>query len=510
MVFSANNEKSLRDYTAAISKHLLNPGVSIQIPDMAYTLSQRRTRHFHRAYIVADSQKLDDGEIVYGKITPEAPKIGFVFTGQGAQWSQMGKNIVETFPYARTLLQHLDDVLQALPKPPSWSLLSELTEPRRPETLRLPEFSQPLVTALQLVILGLLKSWRIQPGAVVGHSSGEIAAACAAGYLTQEEAIKVAHFRGQAAKECKDDSQKPVGMMAVGLGPDDVEKYIQGSGNLVQIACFNSPSSVTLSGEIAELEKVKTSLEHDKHFARMLQVNLAYHSRYMEAIGKRYGELLRENCEPPLGGNGVIMFSTVTGEAIDQACDDAYWVSNAVNPVRFAQATRKMLSGPIDFLIELGPSGALSAPITQIKKALPSQGDNIQYCAAFARGRDSVKALLGVAGRLFIKGGSADLQKVNADDQNLAGPKPSVIVDLPNYVFDHSTKYWHESEASKDWRFRQFTHHDLLGTKILGTSWQAPSWKKVLRVEDLPWLRDHKVSNIIYNVYDTADIVLDG
>lgn len=238
------------------------------------------------------------------------------------------------------------------------SSIDELVEPRRPETLRLPEFSQPLVTALQLVLLSVLESWDIHPQAVVGHSSGEIAAAFAAGLITREEAIKIAYFRGQAASECKKDSRPAVGMLAVGLSADETLKYLVDSKDLVQIACYNSPSSITLSGDLLQLEKIKSRLTQDRHFARLLQVNLAYHSRFMTDIGERYTELLLENCEaPPKGNNMTTMFSSVSGHKQDQPCDAKYWTSNAVNPVRFEQAVVAMVSGPDapSCLIEIGP-----------------------------------------------------------------------------------------------------------------------------------------------------------
>jgi len=373
-------------------------------------------------------------------------------------------------------------------------------EPRSPEHLRLPTFSQPLVTALQLVILDILKSWGVNPQSVMGHSSGEIAAAAAAGLLTPEEAIKVAYYRGQAAADVQKDnttSTSDVGMLAVGLGPDAVQPYLEASAGQVQIACFNSPSSVTLSGNLTELEKVKTSLHEDKHFARLLLVNLAYHSTFMADIAECYEDLLYKNtcnCKSQAKKN-VTMFSSVTGHALDRACDAAYWKSNMVSPVRFDQAVKEMVSQKdgADFLIEIGPSGALAGPISQIKKAITGRGSSVQYVAASKRGPDSIKALYDVAGKLFIEGGSIDFAKVNSDEND--SESPSVIIDLPNYVWNHSTKYWHESESSKDWRFRKFHHHDLLGSKILGTSWNTPSWKKILRIQDLPWLKDHSVSS---------------
>lgn len=497
LVFSANDEVSLKSYVKTIAQHLSNLSVNIKLPDLAYTLSERRSRHFHRAYLVTEGTEIDEDAVVFSKKRTDAPKIGFVFTGQGAQWSQMGKHLVETFPAARLLLQHLDDVLQALPLPPKWSLLEELTQPRSGEHLRNPEFSQPLCTALQLAMLPILSGWGVMPTSVVGHSSGEIAAACAAGLLTQEEAIKIAYFRGQASINCQDSEKEAVGMCAIGLGEKEVQSYIEGAEEFVRIGCFNSPSSVTLSGSVAWLETIMNKVKADGHFARMLQVNLAYHSMFMADIADNYEELLNLSCSAPLSGrDNISMFSSVTGKLLDRAVDIKYWKTNMTSPVRFEEAAREMLSsidGP-DFLIELGPSGALAGPVGQIKKSLGSKGDKVQYCAASSRGSKSANSLYDVAGKLFIAGGAIDFSKVNEDVNDPDAKAPGVIIDLPNYVWNHSTKYWHESEASKDWRYRKFPHHDLIGTKILGTSWNAPSWKKNLRVEDLHWLKDHRVS----------------
>lgn len=131
--------------------------------------------------------------------------------------------------------------------------------------MRLPEFSQPLVTALQLVLLDIFRSWGICAHSVVGHSSGEIAAACAASLLTKEDAIKIAYFRGKAATDCFDPKDLAVGMMAVGLGAENVTPYLADLDveKSVQIACFNSPDSVTLSGQVSDLERVQARLKEE-------------------------------------------------------------------------------------------------------------------------------------------------------------------------------------------------------------------------------------------------------
>lgn len=495
LVFSANDGASLQSYVDTLDKHLSNLDVKVKLRDLAYTLSERRNHHFYRGYIVAQGSEIDCETMVQSKKSSEHPRIGFVFTGQGAQWSQMGKAVVETFASATPLLKRLDSTLQQLPNPPSWSLLHELTEPRTGEHLRQPEFSQPLVTALQLVLLSVLRQWGIQPQSVVGHSSGEIAAAYAAGFVSEEDAIKAAFYRGQSAKNYKKNGEEVVGMLAVGLGPSNVMDYLRDVQTQVHIACYNSPKSLTLSGTVACLEDVKERLVKDGHFARLLQVDLAYHSKYMAKIGDDYEALLEQNFKPLDRTSGSVeIFSSVHGHKMSESTDAKYWKANMTSAVKFEDACREMLIGRngADFLIEIGPSGALAGPISQIKESMGVEGSKVQYCAALSRGADSVNSLFHVAGKLFISGTPVALSRVN-DEENTSLPLPRVIIDLPNYTWNHNNKYWHENQPSKDWRFRRFLQHDLLGTKVLATPWHAPSFRKTLLLERLPWLRDHKM-----------------
>jgi acyl transferase domain-containing protein len=355
------------------------------------------------------------------------------------------------------------------------------------------------VTALQIVLVEVLREWGVTPCAVAGHSSGEIAAAYAAGLLSKEDAIRAAFYRGQAAAMAAkgDAPQQQVGMLATGIGADDVGPYLEGLGNTVQIACHNSPSSLTLSGTVDALNKVRTRLTDDKKFARMLQVNLAYHSTFMDEISQGYSQLLAQDFEHRSFESGKVrMFSSVTGQELAGPTDAEYWKNNMVCPVRFDAAVEKMVTTKdgANFLIEIGPSGALAGPVSQILKSLEVPG--VQYCSAMARGADAIRSIFDVAGRLFVAGGKVDLAQVN----HVEGTTPKVVIDLPNYSWNHSVKYWYESESSKDWRNRMFPHHDLLGSKILGSTWHSPSFTKSLKVEDLPWLADHKVSRISFDV----------
>jgi acyl transferase domain-containing protein/NADPH:quinone reductase-like Zn-dependent oxidoreductase len=515
LVFSANDMDSLKRQITTVSAHLLNPRVKVKLSDLRYTLSERRSRHFCRAFLLSyptksgHASKIAVDEAQFSKTPEEATTVGFVFTGQGAQWSQMGLELVRTFPeIAKPVLEQLDSVLQELPVDvkPEWSLLEELTEARSSEHLSKPEFSQPLVTALQLAQLAVLESWNVRPEAVIGHSSGEIAAACSAGLITPRQAILNAYFRGLAGKSVLETS--PKGMMAVGLSAKDVQPYIEGvstAGADVVIACYNSPASVTLSGSASTLAELEGTIKAAGHFARMLRVEVAYHSHHMTKIANRYEELLNEHGGLQDGGKGNKssnhMFSTVTEDKVTGAevCNAAYWKANMLSPVRFDGACNKMLTtkklAP-NFLIELGPNNTLAGPVTQIAKA--AKIDHLTYAAANKRGpEESSRAIFDVAGKLFLQKSDFSLDKVNIRDNTPDKVKPAVIVDLPNYQWKHSTHYWHESLASKDWRFKKFPAHDLLGSKVLGTLWQSPSWHRMLRLSDVPWLRDHRIGSEI-------------
>ncbi|CBF79115.1 hypothetical protein AN7084.2 [Aspergillus nidulans FGSC A4] len=421
LVFSANDEKSLQEYIRALRAHLINPRVRISLQDLAYTLSERRSRHFNRAFLITQtSLNLDLHGLVFGKLRSSSPRVGFIFTGQGSQWPQMGKSLLDMFPSGRGQLARLDRALQLLPDPPEWSLY--------------------------------------------------------------------------------------------GAGHHVLEELLQAHRDSIAVACINSPESVTLSGPLNVLKTANMVIQEKGYFARLLQVNMAYHNpMFMTDITAQYKQMLHglglDSMSSPVSKatkeqRTVKMFSSVTGLETMGPCNVEYWCSNMQYPVQFNQAVRMMLSDekqPINFLIELGPSGALASPTKQIIQSMRDKKPDlaIEYHAAYKR--DVVTAAMGlfeVAGHLYLSGGAVDIEQVNSHHAHREKDQhqPSVIVDLPNYAWNHSIKYWYESQSSRDWRFRHYPNHDLLGSKILGTSWFAPSFKKVLRLADLPWLRDHRVA----------------
>ena len=481
--------------------------------DLAYTLSARRSKFFLRAFAVADadspSSALNEATMTFGKSAATTQSVGFIFTGQGAQWAGMGSHLFIEYESYRRTIRYLDSILRQVPEPPSWCIESALLEPVATSRIHDPELSQPLCTALQIALVDLLLLWNVKPVAAVGHSSGEIAAAYATGAHSAAEAIIVAYYRGKVLATHK----TPGGMLAVGLGPNQVSSYIEPTQGKVVIAAVNSPSSVTLSGDDRAVATVKESLDQDKIFARLLQTGgKAYHSYHMTSLGEEYvrltkramHKLAREIAASPRQTSALWVSSVFPSKM--QPGEDlspAYWRQNLVSPVLFSPAIEKLAkdsSLSIGQLIEIGPHPALGGPLRQIRAALETQdGIKLPPClGSISRGGDGLKNMLSLAGDLFIKNVAVDLAAINSvefvDEEGKLGiSSASIISDLPNYQYHYGTPIYYESRNNKEWRLRKHLRHDILGAKQPGCAKGSPSWRNMLRLKDVPWLDDHKL-----------------
>ncbi|KAJ3541377.1 hypothetical protein NM208_g4643 [Fusarium decemcellulare] len=284
-------------------------------------------------------------------------------------------------------------------------------------------------------------------------------------------------------------------MGAVGLGVQDVSKYIQDG---VVIACDNGPSSVTLSGDVAVLDKVLVAIKADnpETLTRRLKVEIAYHSHHMKSLAAQYQELI----EPELAIKGlkrpVIIgtpfFSSVTGKVVTFGEDlgPDYWVSNLTSRVRFTTAVSRALEKfPNSLFVEIGPHSTLSGPLRQISAAV---GAKYRYIPTLIRGGDSSHNLLSTLGKLYQNGVSLDWSNIVR--------KGKVLSNIPRYAWDHSSgSFWYEARLSKESRFREFGHHRLLGLRIPQSSGIEPAWRNNLSLVDEPWLADHKVgSDVVF------------
>jgi len=414
----------------------------------------------------------------------------------------MGRVAISTFPLFRETIERLDWVLSSLDPKPTFSLTDILSSDAEGNAERINEadITQPLCTAIQIALVDLFSDWNIMPSVSIGHSSGEIAAAYAAGLVSAPEAIVAAYARGRAVQE----AAGPGSMLAVGLGADEVAKWLPTDSQEVCIACNNSPGSVTLSGNASAIQDLGRRMKEEGLFATELKTGRAYHSPHMAVVGDAYDailpRLLANLTEEDLSWKlpRSAMISSVTGDVItDDAIPPTYWSKNLRERVLFDTAVRRMSSDrefdDVTSVIEVGCHSALARAFKQIKLS------NRSYISSLVRDKDDADQLLAVAGSLFLADYPVDLQQVNLDLAEDSGsirkPKPrSLLVDLPTYQWNYSKSYWAEPRASIELRNRTHARHDLLGTRVAGLSKSCKVWRNILRHRDVPWLKDHNVS----------------
>ncbi|KAL8727064.1 MAG: hypothetical protein Q9166_006307 [cf. Caloplaca sp. 2 TL-2023] len=475
------------------------------LEQLAFTLGSRRSTFQWRTIVVA--QEIEDLKNKLRSLAKPAraskpPNLLFCFTGQGAQWYAMGRELL-VYEVYQSCLRHADSYLKSIGA--RWSVLEELDRSKEDSRIGKPEFSQPLCTVIQIALVELLRHWNIQPTTVTGHSSGEIAAAYTMGAISAEDAYKIAFHRGRLAGNLSTIApQLNGGMMAIGLSEAGIQPYLQklemSAGDVLSVACINSPSSITISGDIWLLTRLEGLLKSDSVFARRLTVETAYHSDHMKHLVEAYEKSIEDIVTTTVFTSGVTMISSVTGRGIQpEELGPAYWVSNMVSPVRFANAIesvfvttkgqRRKKPNATDIVVEIGPHAALQGPIKQILTQ-DKKNEDVAYFSALRRGEPADCTALQLAGALWSRG--ADIKFALANSLKAVGPLLIPLNDMPKYPWNHGTRYWHESAPMKSHRFRHSPRTDLLGYPMREFSMLEPRWKNVLYLSELPWIGDHK------------------
>ena len=485
LLFTANSAKSLTRMIEIYKPWVENN--QDKIGDLAYTLACRRDHLPHRAFAVVNNAVIESISPLTNLKSARRPNVVMVFTGQGAQWPQMGRELMQSSNVFKCSIKSLDQYLQGMAgDKPQYSIEEELRKPARKSRLTSAELSQPLCTAIQIALVDALKHLGIVPNAVVGHSSGEIAGAYASEALTAREAIIAAYYRGAATAR-----QKRAGCMAaIGLSLEETENYLVPRAT---IACDNSPKSVTISGDVDAVQAVIARIKevNPQALARLLQVDKAYHSYHMAEIGEYYYSIIDK--EVFGRAPSTLFFSSVTGKSLDaeRQIGPEYWQKNLESPVRFREAVTAILKhdvGKNAVFLEIGPHAALAGPLRQIFTQTASPAS---YVSAMTRNQNCTTSFLTAIG---------NLQSLNVH-VNLKAlfPNRSCLPGLPRYPWNHEDSYWYESRLSSEWRYREYPYHDLLGAKVSESTDIEPIWRNLLHVTNIPWIRDHRVGgNVIF------------
>lgn len=514
--FSAMSERSLVNTLASYVEYLeAHPNTDIR--SLAWALNFRRSDFPLRASLAAASidtlqskiqQRLDDiknakpDAFVSKKKQTKAmrrPILG-VFTGQGAQWPMMMKELVRNSAFVQRRLRVLESRLAKLPKEdrPAWSLLNELMNGS--SRIKEAALSQPLCTAVQIVLVDILRAADVKLDAVVGHSSGEIGAAYAAGLLTAEDAICIAYYRGHCSRLACGESGAEGGMLAVGTNHEDAIDLCaipELEGRLAIAAC-NSSTSFTLSGDREAVELAKDILADEKKFARVLQVDKAYHSSHMRKCADAYLAALKQcqiKVQTPGNTELPVWYSSVTNAVMTAARSDlagTYWNDNMVNPVLFSHAVERAVagSGPFAMAVEIGPHPALKGPSIQVFSELIETV--MPYSGTLSRDKNDLEAIADCVSAMVNHLGAYSVNLQKLDQALTEAPKPPLLKDLPPYGWNHDRSYWQESRSSRAYRGRE-PIHPLLGALVPDGADQEFRWQNFLSPKELPWLTGHMI-----------------
>ncbi|MGI5341484.1 acyltransferase domain-containing protein [Streptomyces sp. CA-181903] len=487
LVVSARTRQAVGAAAAAMAERL-GRAADDEFYDLCWTATRRRGRHPHRLAVLADTREEAARRLAAESVLDDAVEAGdgggvvFVFCGNGSQWDGMAADLMAAEPAFRKGVEEADSHLRPLL---GWSVAELLTRSRpaegepvvRPMADTL--YAQPALFALQAGLVTLLDSYGVRPGAVVGHSVGELAAAYVCGALDGASAARavVERSRVQAATAGS-------GRMAVAaLSPDEAREAIAPYDGLVEIAAVNSARDVTLSGDAAALAVLGSVLATREVAFRELPGPYAFHTAAMDGVEQQLRTALRD-LKP--GTPHLPMYSTVTGKKVESGELDAdYWWRNMRRTVRFAQAVRELAPIGVAAAVEIGPRPTLRGALTRLAAEQPRPG--FTTVAAMDEDTPGSEAVRRAAARVL-----ACATRDTAPDKLL--PAPGRITDLPAYPWQHEP-HWHGTPG--DWTRVSgdgVLVHPLLGERLPS---MEPAWYATVERTRTAWLGDHNVGGAV-------------
>ncbi|OKL57495.1 hypothetical protein UA08_06889 [Talaromyces atroroseus] len=531
-IFSARSEQSL---VAVLKQYhqYIQQNRHVSLVDLAATLFMCKSKLKHRAIISAFSTedllnkisaRLDSPETDLVDLTiqpgPRKPRCAVgIFTGQGAQWPQMGLNLLSSIPDAYIVLQKLQDSLNQLPLQyrPTFSMIDELSAPESSSRVHEAAISLSIRTALQIIQVDILRAVGISLDVVIGHSSGEIPAAYAAGILTSSDAIRIAYLRGHIISK----HQSVGGMVAVDLSWDQANAICSDPAFLgkINIGAYNSPSNVTLSGDSDAIDELNWLLQSLNQNPRVLRVDTAYHSHHMLLSAEPYLRALEE-CNIHINHSSSIAWysSVFGGDKIDVSLQSIflkgeYWMENMLRPVMFCQAVASAFKANphIDVVLEVGPNPTLKIPSVEIISSVLQSDVQIPYIGLAERNESSTQSFARAIG---LYAALSDTEAIDIKSYIALFKEqiqPNFLKGLPLYPFDHTQSYSVESRMVNAYLHRNLPPNSLLGNLTSDSHRGEWRWRNHINTEDLAWLEGHRVqSNIVFPAAGYISMVVEA
>ncbi len=405
------------------------------IANLCFTANTGRAHFTHRLAILAQSQEQLQSELAAfasrkslstsSQLAPRRPKIAFLFSGQGSQYVNIGRQLYKTNPTFRQIFQRCEEIVQPYLQQPLLSVLYPDTGLDSP--LDNTAYTQPAIFALEYALYELWKSWGIIPDIVMGHSLGEYAAACAAGIMTWEEGLRIVAQRAKLMQTLPQDGT----MVAVFAEAAQIKEALAKQVSEVVIAAVNGKQHFVLSGRKAEVEAVVAILERQGIKTKFLKVSHGFHSPLMEPMLAEFSQILTKFT---FAAPKIDIVSNLTGEiATADITTPAYWCRQILEPVQFAAGMESLRQQGCSLFIEIGANPTL---VGMGIRCLPE--NTYGWLPSLRQGQEDWRSLLTSIKTLYLQGISVDWAGFERDY-----PRQK-LTQLPNYPFERS-RYWLET-----------------------------------------------------------------
>ncbi|MER6300748.1 acyltransferase domain-containing protein [Kitasatospora sp. NPDC001539] len=436
---SARTAQALTDTCRELSNHVeRDPG--LRVADLAYTLAARRSHHNHRIALFArNRQDVLDGlarvaagqphpDVVTGTVPGNADRrVALVFSGGGTQWVGMGRELLRSHPGFRTWMRACDAAVRAAG---GCSVLERLAAPAEQARYEEMDLQQPLLFALQVSLAKVWLELGVRPAAVVGHSLGEVAAACVAGALSLDDAARVVVARSHLLEH----RAAPGAMISVDLPEAELTPRLAPYAEHAAVAVVNSPTSAAVSGTPEAVAALEADLTRDGISVRRIRVERPVHSPGMDPLIQP----LRASIDGITPLTPAIDFhSTALADTVNPVTGVDYWVHNLRNRVRFAETIGTLVDRGIGTFVEIGPHETLRGAVEEI--AL-TRGARVHAVNSLRRQESDLRCLLGAAASLYVRGVPLTFDGLFADDVEL--------VETP-LVQWQKDRYWIDSEPPR-------------------------------------------------------------
>ncbi len=464
-----------------------------KLVESTYLAGARRTHLSYRLAAVGhDAAELKQqlSQFVAGEATTglesgtasiETCKIVFVAPGQGSQWDGMARELYRDNRVFRESLLTCDLAIAA---ETGWSLIERLQSAEAPQYLAEIDFVQPALFAMSVALAAVWRSAGVEPEAVVGHSMGEVAAACVAGILTLSDAAAVICRRSRLMRRLSGS-----GLMAsVELPAEEVMEWLRPFSGRISIAAENSPGTTVISGESDAVNQLLDWLELKEVFCRRIKVDVASHSALVDSIlDELAGQLAALK---PVAGT-LPFFSTVEGAYIDgRSMDAAYWVRNLREPVRLATATKGLLADGYNCFVELSPHPIVLSSLENTLRSIPAV--HAIAVPSLTRGNAAWPSLLRSLGRFWIAGGKLDWATLTGRGD---GPVDHRL-RLPQYAFERERFWMEEPEHAVQPSAAKLSPF-LMSRQDVATEPGTSVFRVTTDLRELRYLSDHKVGGAV-------------